>query len=108
MNNDKLQPLSTAQQAQPAPAVFISYAREDQQMAERIFNDLTSVGARPWLDIKNLKPGQRWDNEIKRAISGSNYCVVLLSSKSLEKRGFVQKEIRYVLSVLGRVCKSSM
>ena len=47
--------------------VFISYAREDQSLALRLYNDLKQEGAVPWIDKEKILPGQVWRNEIKKA-----------------------------------------
>src|SRR6266508_5328028 len=80
--------------------VFISYAREDQSVALEIYDLLKSNGCSPWIDFHNLKPGQDWKLEIDKAIQSSNYFVACLSSNSVSKRGYVQKELKSALSVL--------
>src|SRR5580658_934660 len=85
------------------PKVFISYAREDADRARRLFNSLTQAGAEPWLDVENLLPGQHWESEIEKAIKQTDFFIALLSSKSLGKRGFIQKELRYALSLLDEI-----
>ena len=82
------------------PKVFISYAREDERTAKRIYKDLESQGVQAWLDKFSLLPGQNWKIEIEHAIRRSNYFIALLSSKSLSKRGYVQKELRKGLDIL--------
>lgn len=84
----------------PEPKVFISYAREDQEVAERIYRDLSKSGVQVWIDSHSLLPGQNWKLEIEKAIQESNYFLALLSSNSLSKRGYVQKELRKALNVL--------
>lgn len=79
---------------------FISYAREDANSAARLYTDLKAAGATPWLDAKDLRAGQRWKAAIKDAISQSRYFIALLSSRSINKRGYVQKELRQALEVL--------
>ena len=76
--------------------VFISYAREDSDAAVKLCDDLKSSGLNPWID-KDLLPGQNWDNEIRNAIKNSRYFLSLNSSKSIQKRGFVQKELKNAL-----------
>lgn len=83
-----------------APKVFISYARKDSAMAQRLYHDLKGAGAEPWLDIENLLPGQQWKHEIHRAIKDCNYFVALLSEQSVSIRGFAQSELKYALEVL--------
>jgi len=72
--------------------VFISYAKEDRESAERYYEQLAKEGASPWVDFKHLLPGQNWEAEIDRAFSDANVVVLLLSKRSVTKRGFVQRE----------------
>lgn len=77
--------------------VFISYAREDAPRAKQLHDDLRRAGIEPWLDQEALLPGQRWDLAIEQAIARSEFIVVLLSRRSVEKTGYYQKEIRQAL-----------
>ncbi len=80
--------------------VFISYARENFETAERIYNDLKKSGAYPWLDRQNLLAGENWKNTIAKNIKkNSDYFLTLLSSKSASKRGFVHIEQKIALKV---------
>ena len=79
--------------------VFISYAKEDQRSAERLYLDLKHAGVSPWMDSYDLLPGQPWEREIEEAISRSSYFVAVQSSRSVGKRGHVQKELRRALEV---------
>lgn len=72
--------------------VFISYAKEDRESAERYYELLARDGVSPWVDFKHLLPGQNWEAEIERAFSDANVVVLLLSKRSVTKRGFVQRE----------------
>ena len=90
---------SSAYQTPPV-RVFISYAREDRTMAQRLYNDLKQAGVKPWLDVEDLRPGQRWKDMINQAIRNSSYIITLLSSHSISKRGFVQKELKKALDMV--------
>src|SRR5689334_4378358 len=79
---------------------FLSYAREDVEQARRLYRDLRQAGATVWFDEESLRPGERWVSAIKKGILSSRYFVVLLSSQSISKRGFVQRELREALDVL--------
>jgi cold shock CspA family protein len=79
--------------------VFISYAKEDKGFAEKLYSDLQQAGVKPWLDYMDLIPGQRWEAAIKKAISDSSYFIAVLSSYSVGKKGYVQKEIRHALDI---------
>lgn len=47
----------------------------------------------------DLVPGQTWDKAIRKAISESSYFIAVLSSRSVNRRGFVQREIRFALEI---------
>lgn len=72
--------------------VFVSYAKEDRDLALKYYDLLSQEGASPWMDVKHLLPGQNWEAEIEKAFSNANVVILLLSSKSVNKRGFVQRE----------------
>jgi len=81
--------------------IFICYAKEDSQSANRLYDDLLSVpGLTPWLDSKKLLPGARWKWEIMEALKTCDLFVLLLSKNSVSKSGFVQKEISEALDKL--------
>ena len=83
--------------------IFVSYAREDVDSARRLYECLKSYGLHPWMDEVDLLPGQRFADIIKEAIRVSRYFVALISSHSVNKRGFVQRELREALDVLAEV-----
>ena len=53
----------------------------------------------PWLDEENLLPGQDWQREIPRAVRQSDAVIVCLSRGSINRAGYVQKEIKFALDV---------
>ena len=79
---------------------FISYASEDRDVAVLLHAELTAVGAAPWLDIVNLLGGEDWELAIEQALADATHVIVLISQQSVNKRGYVQKEIRRALSLL--------
>jgi TIR domain-containing protein len=79
---------------------FISYARKDVEMAKRLYRDLTSAGAKPWLDSEKILGGQEWDATIRDAIRNSTHFIALISEHSVNKQGYVQKELRQALEIL--------
>ena len=81
--------------------VFISYTTEDYEMAKKLYDDLKKAGVDPWLDREDLLVGENWKNKIYQVIQKYDYCLMLLSSKSVSKVGFVQKEIRIALDKMG-------
>lgn len=77
--------------------IFISYAREDAARVRAIYDKLTAAGFCPWLDREHILPGQKWEPIIKHELKRSDFVLVCLSSLSINKRGFLQKEIRQAL-----------
>jgi hypothetical protein len=80
--------------------VFISYAREDTDAANRLYNDLKLSGLDPWLDTQSLLGGENWRIAVRDAIRKSRYFIPILSSNSVEKIGYVQRELKEALEVL--------
>ena len=58
------------------------------------------VGIDVWFDKYPLRGGQRWTVEVRKATKGCRYFLALLSSKSVSKRGCVQKELTDALNLL--------
>jgi hypothetical protein len=62
--------------------VFISYASDTKRWAEELTRALKSQGMEPWVDFKDLHPGQRWREQLERAIDASEMLVILVGSGS--------------------------
>ena len=75
------------------PRIFLSYAKEDTSKVENIHRKLLREQLSPWIDFKDLRPGQNWNDAILNAIRTARFVLVFLSSHSITKRGYVQKEI---------------
>ena len=80
--------------------IFLSYAREDKESAEVLYGKLLRAGHKPWMDTKDIIAGEKWEICIKNAIKNSDFFLVCLSGNSLNKRGFLQKEIRDALNIM--------
>lgn len=88
--------------------IFISYAREDLETAEKLHADLKSDEFDPWLDENDLLAGENWRQTIPRLIRETDYVVVLLSARSVSKRGFFQAEQKRALEALDEVPESDI
>ena len=78
-------------------SVFISHCHEDFQFAATLYDFLKSNHFDPWLDKRNLLPGQRWDIEINKALRNADFIILLLSTTAVQKRGYVQREFKLAL-----------
>ena len=77
--------------------VFISYAKEDLVYASDLYDYLLAQKYDPWLDKKKLLAGTNWELEIRKALKESDFIILLLSSTSVIKRGYVQREFKLAL-----------
>lgn len=84
-------------------SVFISYARGDLEAAREVYHALRRRGLDAWLDVEDLAPGARWKSSIKNQIEKSEYFVALLSSESVDSRGYVHSELRQAMDILERL-----
>lgn len=80
--------------------VFVSYAREDIQLARRVYEALKGAGHTPWMDEVDLLPGQNWKVAIQDAIQNSRFFVALLSKRSVSRKGYAQTELSRALDEL--------
>jgi hypothetical protein len=84
----------------PSPTtlqVFLCHSSGDKPHVRTLYQRLVMDGVDPWLDEQKLIPGQLWREEIKRAVRSADVVIVCLSSESVNKEGFVQREIKYAL-----------
>lgn len=77
--------------------IFISYAREDKARVKQLYQRLADAGFQPWLDREHIIPGMKWEPVIKKALKQSDFVLVCLSATSINKRGFLQREIKQAL-----------
>ena len=71
--------------------IFLSYAREDYNAVSAIYDRLKDLGLKPWMDKRDLLPGQLWNEVIYSEVQRSDFVLVFLSSQSVDKRGVFQR-----------------
>jgi hypothetical protein len=76
---------------------FLCHSSADKPAVRQLYERLQAKGIEPWLDVKNILPGQDWDLEIRRAVRDSHVVLVCLSNQSTTRAGYLQKEIKFVL-----------
>ena len=79
--------------------VFLSYAREDEERVENLYQKLSAAGFKPWMYRKDIIGGEIWKSRIQKAIECSDFFLACLSAHSVNKRGYLQKEIRLALDI---------
>ena len=73
---------------------FISYARDDLALTERLHAALTESGKSIWRDIQDIAAGEVFWNRIEDAIASSHYLLFIMTDRSLGSAN-CKKEIDY-------------
>lgn len=76
--------------------IFLNHAAEDKALVMPYFHKLKTLGFEPWIDSRIL-PGQDWDEVIQRAFNSADVYLVFMTPRSVNKRGYVQREINDAL-----------
>jgi hypothetical protein len=80
--------------AGPRPHVFISYAREDVDLASRVFDALQKAHFEPWLDRESLTGGDEWDQRIQAELDSTDFTLVLYTPAFCRKTdSYVNSEV---------------
>jgi hypothetical protein len=77
--------------------IFLCHSSGDKAEVKKLYDVLVGRGTDPWLDSEKLLPGQDWNLEINMALDSSDVILLCLSKKSVDKEGYVQREIRIAL-----------
>lgn len=80
--------------------VFLCHTSADKPAVRELYQRLRADGIDAWLDEENLLPGQDWQREVPRAVRQSDVVIVCLSRGAINKKGYVQKEIKIALDVV--------
>jgi TolB-like protein/Flp pilus assembly protein TadD len=76
-----------------AQAVFLSYASEDAEAAQRISDALRGAGLEVWFDRSELRGGDAWDAMIRRQIRTCSLFIPLISANSrVRSEGYFRLE----------------
>ena len=62
-------------------AVFLSYASEDAQAAQRICAKLRAAGVEVWFDQSELQGGDAWDAAIRQQIRSCSLFIPIISER---------------------------
>jgi TolB-like protein/Tfp pilus assembly protein PilF len=74
-------------------AVFLSYASQDTEAAQRICEALRASGIEVFLDQSELRGGDAWDQKIRREIHGCALFIPVISRHTQERlEGYFRRE----------------
>lgn len=83
--------------ARGAMKVFVCHASEDADTAWAVSCHLLDAGFTVWLDRFCIQPGQDWQYAIQDGVRSSEIVLLLVSSSSVSKTGFLQQELSWVV-----------
>jgi TolB-like protein/Tfp pilus assembly protein PilF len=67
---------------EPSHAVFLSYASQDVQAAQRIADALRAAGIEVWFDQSELRGGDAWDQKIRRELRDCTLFIPVISANT--------------------------
>jgi TolB-like protein/predicted Zn-dependent protease len=74
-------------------AVFLSYASEDSEAAQRICDALRAAGIEVWFDKSELRGGDAWDRRIREQIHDCRLFIPIISTHSEARdEGYFRRE----------------
>ncbi len=100
--------MSNTKDTSPLLRIFLCHSSGDKKAVRELYQRLQKSGFIPWLDEIDILPGQDWEAEISRAVRNSDVVLVCLSCGSINKDGFVQKEIKFALDIAQEKTESSI
>lgn len=78
---------------EPSRAVFLSYASQDTEAAQRICDSLRAAGVEVWFDKSELRGGDAWDRSIRQQIHDCALFVPIISQHTRERlEGYFRRE----------------
>jgi hypothetical protein len=77
--------------------IFISYGSEHRSTVEKVYDELKEKEMGVWMDDKSLIPGNQWEKEIRKTIMNFQIALIFLSSTSLNRDGYLKKEIDIIV-----------
>lgn len=78
--------------------VFLSYSFLDLEAARSLYRRLEEQGIDVWFSETSLLAGQRWKDEIAKAVETSDAAILCLSERATQQAGYFQKEIKTALA----------
>jgi WD40 repeat protein len=82
--------------------VFLSYSHQDRQFALKLRTALQGQGKEVWQDESGIRPAERWELALRRAIEGSDAFIFVISPDSAASPE-CRKELDHALTLNKRV-----
>src|ERR1700688_151257 len=81
---------------------FISYSHQDRELALKLRTALEARGKDAWLDESGIRPAERWELALRRAIEASDAFIFVISSDSAASPE-CRKELDHALTLNKRI-----
>jgi repressor LexA len=110
-NNTKIDQMEHENQEVITPRrlrVFLCHSSGDKLSVRKLYQRLNACNVDPWLDEEDLLAGQDWEYEIGKAVRETDVVIVCLSCGSINKTGFMQKEIKFALDVADKQAEGTI
>ena len=75
--------------------IFLSYASEDREIAEKIANRLELEDHKVFFDREGLKSGKGYDQQIRQAINGCDLLIFLISPDAVAGGRYTLTELKF-------------
>jgi hypothetical protein len=79
--------------------VFISYAHEDREWAEEFGSALEKLKIRTFLDTKDIRAGEFWDEKLVDSLEASQHLIIFWSKKARESDWVYQERLHFEASL---------
>jgi hypothetical protein len=80
-------------QSTSVKAIFVSYASQDAEAAERICTALRQAGLEVWFDKGELRGGEAWDASIRKQVKGCQLFLPIISANTqAREEGYFRRE----------------
>ena len=77
----------------PSQAVFLSYASQDAEAAQRVAEAFRAAGIDVWFDRSELRGGDAWDRKIRQQIHECRLFVPIISTQTdVRREGYFRRE----------------
>jgi TolB-like protein len=87
---------------EPSHAVFLSYASQDAEAAQKICDALRAAGIEVWFDQSELRGGDAWDRQIRERIHDCRLFIAIISAQTETRdEGYFRREWRLAVERAG-------
>ena len=84
-------------------SVFICYVRDNKEAVVKLYSALKSNGINVWMDLLDLKAGERWERRIREEIQTVDFFIPCFSKEyNARETTYMNEELKQAIEVLRR------